>query len=363
MPRRTSHELARAISIGCLLLLLTAAVVVLRMATSAPAALVRARFVLFTAYVDSAAFDAPPNALRRRGFLSDDAAETRAFGADLEAIPGWRARLAALRAQPEPLRRAQALTRTFATYGNVGECGAAVRLLDKIRRAGCCSDHAEVFVALSPLVGLTAREVHMAEHTLAELWLPAERRWVLIDPMFGYVVRDGGGRALSLSEVRRVELTHASPVHADAFRPVALTPDRAAFVARAYASAGPFERIAYTNGVDVLREDALRAALQPAPKVVARLVGALLGVTPTYRALVDGANRAHVAWLAAARDLAWTALLLCALGALAWPARALWNAARRRRGAWLAAQHAPRRAPLDARGAVAPPPARVASGG
>ena len=342
MPRRTSREIARAISIACTLLLLTAAVVVLRMGTSDPAELVRARFVLFTGYVDSAAFDAPPDALRRRGFLVDDSAAVRAFSAAVDTIPGWRTRLDAVRAEPDPLRRAQALTRAFATYGRVGECDAVVRLLDKVRRPGCCSDHTEVFVALSPLVGLTAREVHMEEHTMAELWLPAERRWVLLDPMFGYVIRDDAGRALALSEVRRAELAQPSRVHADAFRPVALTPDGAAFLARVYASAASFERITYTDGVDVLREDALRGALRPAPKVVARLVGALLGVTPTYRTLVDDTNRARVARLTAARDLAWAGLLLCALGALVWPSRALWDAAQAR-GPRRDAVRAPRR--------------------
>src|SRR3569833_2774446 len=98
MPRRTSREIARAIAIACTLLLLTAAVVVLRMGTSDPAELVRARFMLFTGYVDSAAFDAPPDALRRRGFLVDDSAAVRAFSAAVDTIPGWRTRLDAVRA-------------------------------------------------------------------------------------------------------------------------------------------------------------------------------------------------------------------------------------------------------------------------
>lgn len=68
-------------------------------------------------------------------------------------------------------------------------------LLDGYR---CCSDHVEVFMALAAWLGLESREVGFDDHLVAEVFLPRERRWVMVGPLFGVYAADSAGRPASL---------------------------------------------------------------------------------------------------------------------------------------------------------------------
>lgn len=67
---------------------------------------------------------------------------------------------------------------------------------------GCCSDHAQVFVALGILAGLPVREVHNDSHTFNEFWDRQLNKWIWIDPQYWLMAKDSNGILLSLIEIQ-----------------------------------------------------------------------------------------------------------------------------------------------------------------
>lgn len=66
---------------------------------------------------------------------------------------------------------------------------------------GCCSDHSQVFIALSLLNGVYAREVNHTSHTFNEFWDSEKNNWVWIDPQLCLLAKDGNGNYLSLFQI------------------------------------------------------------------------------------------------------------------------------------------------------------------
>ena len=318
------------ISLACGALLVAVAGGVLALQATTPDVLVRARAVLFTEYVTPTGFDVDPATLDAAGFRVDDVETQRQFRRGLDSLPGWRERLAAFERIEDPVARAQTIVATISTYGERRrECGTEPRLIDRLTRPGCCSDHSEAFIALARVVGLSVREVHSDAHTVSEVWDTRSRHWVMIDPMFGLFARDATGRRLSLTELRAARL-EGQPVQLESFHPGPFGPAVAEALHNVYDAPTPFTHVRFTFGTNVLAEESLRQRLSFAPKVVARLTGYALGITPTYRTLVDSADRASVGRFTAERDGAWALLIIAGFGAALWPASVATDLFRRR---------------------------------
>jgi hypothetical protein len=82
------------------------------------------------------------------------------------------------------------LAAMLASLERRGGCGTyqtqAKLVSGVLQGGGCCSDVVKTFLLLSGLLGFTAREVHIPNHTTAEFYDEASQRWIWIDPFIGY---------------------------------------------------------------------------------------------------------------------------------------------------------------------------------
>jgi len=74
-------------------------------------------------------------------------------------------------------------------------------------RALNCRHKAMVLADLCMACGIAALPVELqnlpCNHFVVQVWLPEERRWVMLDPSFNSYITDEAGRALNLIEIKR----------------------------------------------------------------------------------------------------------------------------------------------------------------
>jgi hypothetical protein len=88
-----------------------------------------------------------------------------------------------------------------------------MRTLEEIRAGrtgGFCAQYAFVLVQALQSFGQPARVVTIDEHEVVEAWLPDQRRWTMLDPLFELQVFNADGRSLSSVEIRRARQSGAS---------------------------------------------------------------------------------------------------------------------------------------------------------
>jgi hypothetical protein len=272
--------------------------------------LVAARSILFTRFVDANAFQAHPDFLRAHGLREDGAAVRDDWRRWLESQSNFGPNLARIAAIPDEVTRGEALIRTYSAFGRPrAGCGAVPRLADKIRNPGCCSDHTEIFLSLSPLVGLTAREVGFDAHGVIEIFESKLGRWVMLDPTYGVAFRsDSASPPLSLLDLRYLLLRGEHVARVD-FAPAPFPHDVDSILVNIY-TPSRFHGAFFTNGVNVLEEDHLRGRLQWLPKPIVRLIGYAIGVTPGYIQVADAENAAGVRRAAMLRTVGWVFVVI-----------------------------------------------------
>ena len=74
--------------------------------------------------------------------------------------------------------------------------------------SGCCSDYTETFIALALSQDYFAREVRKTDHVFAEIYIPAMKKWIWLDPQFALTAyTEDEEEPLSLFELRREVLS------------------------------------------------------------------------------------------------------------------------------------------------------------
>ena len=256
-----------------------------------PSKVVLLKTALFTKPVaDRSAFTAPPRALIEQGFMTDDT----------ERIDAWRERMIEEahwvsvideRALPsDPVARAKAITLLFSTNGD-DSCGAP-SLMANVHRLptgkGCCSDHSEVFLALSSFLGLQARETRQTRHTHNEIYDSESKQWIWIDSQFALMARSPDGRYLSLLELRDRYIA-GDQFEFEFFGTGAHEFSRhSPREGEYYSSSAEFVDLYVGLGNNVFEQDDFRARLAFLPKPVWQLLGKITGVVPGFALYSDG---------------------------------------------------------------------------
>ena len=150
-------------------------------------------------------FSSAPDDLLSHDFYTDSPA----------MIAAWRPRLGAVvpTAGVVSLRdevdRAKAVVLSFARSGDNRPI-YRMALLDKVvetqRGSGFCSDYVEIFLALSAVNGLIAREVQNDVHGFADFFSRTRSKWIFVDPQYGILATDEAGTYLSSLELRQRRL-------------------------------------------------------------------------------------------------------------------------------------------------------------
>jgi hypothetical protein len=212
-------------------------------------------------------------------------------------IEAWRSRLSGVvpsveaASSRDEIDRVKAVVLSFSKGGG-GRPIYRMPLLDKIveaqRGSGFCSDYVEIFLALSEVNGLTAREVQNEVHGFADFYSPSRGKWIFVDPQHAILAADGSGAYLSSLEIRQLRAA-GLPVHFMFFG----TADRAInseadprFQAL-YGDASRFKRYVLTYGNNVLTEASRSEALAFLPWEARQLYLYLSGTKPHLLFLPD----------------------------------------------------------------------------
>ena len=151
-------------------------------------------------------FSSAPDDLISHDFYTDSRAMIAAWRPRLRAVVPT-AGVASLR---DEVDRAKAIVLSFARSGDNRPI-YRMALLDKVvetqRGSGFCSDHVEIFLALSAVNGLAAREVQNDVHGFADFFSRTRSKWIFVDPQYGILATDEVGTYLSSLELRQRRLT------------------------------------------------------------------------------------------------------------------------------------------------------------
>lgn len=289
---------------------------------------------LFTESVsDRGFFTEPPAELSRDGFSMDDSARIAAWRRRLSGEIPYLAHLDDLELPEDPVARAKAIALLFSAGAN-RNCGAS-SLMENVRRLpegeGCCSDHTEVFLALTSVLGVVARETRQTEHTHNEIYDPTAGRWIWIDPQYALLARDPAqGRYLSLLELRD-HYIQGVPFEFEFFG----TPNhefatRSPYEGFYYDSPEDFTDVYFVRGNNIFQQDDFRASLGFLPKPAWQLAGMLVGSVPGFVIYSDAAT-SRPAELERLKVGAITLVLVLGLGLLGYPSYLVVHAVRRRR--------------------------------
>jgi len=199
-------------------------------------------------------FSSAPDDLLSHDFHTDSPAMIAAWRPRLGAVVPT-AGVASLR---DEVDGAKAVVLSFARSGDNRPI-YRMALLDKVvetqRGSGFCSDYVEIFLALSAVNGLTAREVQNDVHGFADFFSRTRSKWIFVDPQYGILATDEAGTYLSSVELRQRRLT-GLPVRfvffgtADATIKSEEDPRFRAL----YGDASRFKRYVLTSGTNVLTE-------------------------------------------------------------------------------------------------------------
>ena len=150
-------------------------------------------------------FSSAPDDLLSHDFYTDSPAMIAAWRPRLGAVVPT-AGVASLR---DEVDRAKAVVLSFARSGDNRPI-YRMALLDKVvetqRGSGFCSDYVEIFLALSAVNDLVAREVQNDVHGFADFFSRTRSKWIFVDPQYGILATDEAGTYLSSLELRQRRL-------------------------------------------------------------------------------------------------------------------------------------------------------------
>jgi hypothetical protein len=232
-------------------------------------------------------FMSPPGELSSHEFYTDPPA----------IVSGWRSRLrrelstAGTSSVRDEIDRAKAVVLSFSGSGDNRPI-YRMALLDKVtevqRGNGFCSDYVEIFLALSEVNGLIAREVQNDVHGFADFFSQSRSKWIFVDPQYAILAMDETGTYLSSLEVRQRRLTGLAVQFvffgtADRAIKSEADPRFQAF----YGDASRFKRYVLTYGNNVLTEASRSESLAWLPWEARQLLLYLSGTKPHLLLLSD----------------------------------------------------------------------------
>jgi hypothetical protein len=130
-------------------------------------------------------------------------------------IAAWRPRLravvptAGVASLRDEVDRAKAVVLSFARSGDnrpIYRMALLAKVVETQRGSGFCSDYVEIFLALSAVNGLIAREVQNDVHGFADFFSRTRSKWIFVDPQYGILATDEAGTYLSSLELRQRRL-------------------------------------------------------------------------------------------------------------------------------------------------------------
>jgi len=154
-------------------------------------------------------FSSAPDDLLSHDFYTDSPAMIAAWRPRLGAVVST-AGVANLR---DEVDRAKAVVLSFARSGDnrpIYRMALPDKVIETQRGSGFCSDYVEIFLALSAVNGLTAREVQNDVHGFADFFSRTRSKWIFVDPQYGILATDEAGTYLSSLELRQRRLTGLS---------------------------------------------------------------------------------------------------------------------------------------------------------
>lgn len=108
------------------------------------------------------------------------------------------------------IRKVEMISLSYSKNGGPG-CGENsdnlienIKWISKDNGHGCCSDHAQTFLALSIINGVFSREVHHISHTFNEFYDPYWKKWIWIDSQFCLMAQNSKGEYLSFYELNSI---------------------------------------------------------------------------------------------------------------------------------------------------------------
>ncbi len=148
---------------------------------------------------------------------------------------------------------------------------------------GCCSDHAQVFIAMGLLAGLPVREVHNDSHTFNEFWDRQLNKWIWIDPQYWLMAKDSNGILLSLIEIQDVyRKGHRPNFYMFTNQRNYLNDISLNDVFNTYYSSDNFRVIRMTLGNNVFRVDKFNSYLNFLPKSLIQTILLSLDIQPGF---------------------------------------------------------------------------------
>jgi hypothetical protein len=232
-------------------------------------------------------FASGPDALASRDFHTDPTA----------TVAAWRARLpgklsaAGTSNFRDEVDLAKAVVLSF-SRSNDNRPIYRMPLLDKITEAqrgnGFCSDYVEIFLALSEVNGLTAREIQNDVHGFADFFSVSRSKWIFIDPQYAILATDEAGAYLSSLEIRQRRMA-GHPVHFVFFGATdrAIKSEADPRFQALYGDASRFKRYVLTYGNNVLTEASRSELLAFLPWEARQLLLYVSGTKPHLLFLVD----------------------------------------------------------------------------
>lgn len=250
---------------------------------------VELRFAMFSRSLGAAAFSLPPDKLSEIGFRSYSTTFRQAFVnryADrinrlvLPDVKGKRS-----------VEAVKKLVLAFSRNGVEGGCGEKspdlIQNIDWVMNGhGCCSDHAQVFIALALLHEIPAREVSNRMHTFNEYWDERLGKWVWVDPQFALMATDARGRHLGLWEIQQ-RLKARQEVRWDFFGTSVHLFAREPVTSHPIFQPAAFGSIHLVLGNRVFRVNEWNRRLAFLPKAVRQMVLYSIEIEPHYGYLED----------------------------------------------------------------------------
>lgn len=154
--------------------------------------------------------------------------------------------------------------------------------ISKLREGyGVCSDHSEVFLALSHIYGLTSREVHNTEHTFNEFYAEELKKWIWIDSQFALMAFQNGN-PLNLMEMKILYDKEIIPEFYFFGNSNFTASNGKPQTIKYYDNKNDFETIMMTKGNNVFEVDSYSNILASLPKGIKQIFLLLSNKQPDY---------------------------------------------------------------------------------
>jgi len=263
--------------------------------------LVDIKYSFFTDFTtDLNSFNNPPTLLSKNEFKTDSSELVRNWASLIFNEVDYMHLMNKDMLPSSEIEKAKSIILMFSKNGGA-DCASDISLLDKIKRLpnghgyGCCSDHAKVFIALSSVLGLTAREVHTVGHVTNEFYDYELSKWIWTDPLYAILARNDKGEYLSLMQIRDLYYNNKSVYYEFFGNKFHYFSKHNPAIFSLY-DKDRFSNIMITWGNNVFTEDKFNENLKFMPKFIRQFLGIKLGIVPLYIKYVDAHNTldAHV---------------------------------------------------------------------